>query len=480
MSAGWRLRRALTGAVAALAIACVAAPARAAALPGPAELTLGMADGTLFEQSPAPVQSFWLARARALGATEIRLDASWVGIAPGKRPSGFNAADPSAPGYEWATLDANVRAAAAHGESVLLLVQGAPTWASGPHRPRSVEPAIWMPNAADFGAFAHAIARRYSGHFPDPLNPGRMLPRVRYFQAWNEPNLPLFLLPQWAKTGNGPWRAVSPGIYRGLLNAFYSGVKSVESSDVVLSAATGPYGDPPGTGQGRMAPVTFLEGLFCLSPRLAAQRCPDPPHLDVLDHHPYAITPTVSAKLPGDISVPDLGKIWRILAAAQRAHHVLPAGPKPLWVSEIDWTSGHPDTPASQARYLALAFYELWRQGVSHIFWYTLRDPPEPPNSYYDAGLYYYDGTAKPAVAAYSFPFVALRLAPGHLTIWGRAPHAGAVSIQKLTPHGWRQATVLGSTRGGIFYAVRKLGSATRWRAVSGGATSPVWTIASR
>jgi hypothetical protein len=437
-----------------------------------------MDDGTLFEQSPLPVESYWLGQARSLGATAVRLDASWVGIAPGKRPRGFNAANPAASGYRWTTMDANVRVAAARGESILLLVQGAPKWAAGPGLPRGVNSAIWMPNAEDLGAFAHAIALRYSGHFRDPLNPRRMLPRIRYFQAWNEPNLPIFLLPQWAQARHGGWTAVSPGIYRRMLNAFYRGVKSASPSSVVLSASTAPYGDPPGTAGGRMAPVTFLQGLFCLSPKLKALSCPGgPPRLDVLDHHPYAIAPNVPARLPGDISVPDLGKIRRIVLAAQRARHVLPAGPKPLWVTEIDWASGGPDTPALQTRYLALAFYELWRQDVSHIFWYTLRDPPEPPNSFRDTGLFYYDGSAKPAAAAYVFPFVALRLAPHHVTLWGRAPRAGRVTIQKLTAHGWKRFAVLRTTRGGIFYAVRKAGPVAQWRAVSGSAASPVWTI---
>ena len=45
--------------------------------------------------------------------------------------------------------------------------------------------------------------RAIPGHFPDPLNQGRFLPRVSYWQGWNEPNLSHYLTPQWNKTSKG-------------------------------------------------------------------------------------------------------------------------------------------------------------------------------------------------------------------------------------------------------------------------------------
>jgi hypothetical protein len=133
-----------------------------------------------------------------------------------------------------------------------------------------------------------------------------------------------------------------------------------------------------------------------------------PTAFDVLDHHPYALTPTVPARAPGDVSVPDLWKIWRILRAAERAGHALPAQPKSLWVTEIDWRTD-PPTPqlvVDQTRYLGLAFYEFWRQGVSRVCWYGLRDPA-PGNErqiFPGSGLYYLNGTPKPSVNAFRFP----------------------------------------------------------------------------
>ncbi len=132
--------------------------------------------------------------------------------------------------------------------------------------------------------------------------------------------------------------------------------------------------------------------------------CPDPPHLDAVDHHPYSLSPNRPAANRGDISLADLGKITTIVSAANRYGHVAPAGPKPLWVSEIDWSDAKPLNRAAQARFLDEGFYRLWAQGVSVVLWYSLRDPPGVHNSFKGAGVYTIGGGAKPATAAYRFP----------------------------------------------------------------------------
>ena len=63
--------------------------------------------------------------------------------------------------------------------------------------------------------FARAAAERYSGTFED-------LPRVKYWQVQNEPNLRLFFNPQF----NGKGQKVSPTIYRRILNKTYPAIKS--------------------------------------------------------------------------------------------------------------------------------------------------------------------------------------------------------------------------------------------------------------
>jgi hypothetical protein len=465
--------------VAALAVARPPS-SEAASVPGPAVFSTGLADDPAFQSPSSSVRSQWLGTARQLGSTSVRIGVVWSAVAPSTLPPGFNASNPRDPNYQWTSLDATIRSAAANGQSVLLLVAHAPSWAEGPNRPSYVLPGAWDPSPGAFAAFAHALAVRYSGHFPDPLQSGRMLPRVSYFQAWNEPNLPSYLMPQWVRGVSRSIVAESPVLYRALLNAFYTAIKQVQPHALVLAAGTAPYGDPPGVD--RMAPIIFLDGLFCLAPALHAEACANPPHLDALDHHPYGLSPTIKARLPNDVAVPDLAKIWRVLHAAERVHHVLPAGPKSLWITEIDWSTSPPAplTQPVQAAYLSETFYELWSQGVSHVYWFQLRDPPGKLNSFAGAGLYFGDGVAKLAATAFRFPFVALPVPHNKKSVilWGKAPVAGTVVIQKRVGTVWQAVRSLRTTAGGIFYSVPRLSPKLELRARIGPYASLGWSTA--
>jgi hypothetical protein len=289
------------------------------------------------------------------------------------------------------------------------------------------------------------------------------------------PTYPKYLMPQWLRASNGAIVAASPGIYRSLLNAFYAGVKAVQPTSYVLAAGTAPYGDPRGVN--RMAPLLFLRDMFCLTSQLQPGRCADPPRFDALDHHPYAISLTARARIAGDVSVPDLGEIRRVLRAAERVRHALPAGSKSLWITEINWSTSppHPVRPAVQARYLSEAFYELWTQGVSHVFWFLLRDQSRRAFSAAGGGLYFANGRAKQSAAAFRFPFVALRAPSGELTLWGKAPAVGMVMIEKLVKGAWRRVLGLPTSSGGVFYARRRLGSRLDLRAEMNEITSLGW-----
>ncbi len=452
------------------------APALPSLATGGSRLALGFTDDFSFELSTPAAEAGWLSRARSIGSSYVRLTAYWSDIAPESRPRGFNGANPADPSYNWAQLDEAVREAAAHGQTVMMMAISAPRWAEPSPIPAGVRAGIWFPNPGAFGAFGHALAQRYSGHFPDPQDRGRKLPRVHYFQAWNEPNLPNYLMPQWQRV-HGSWKPVSPATYRGMLNAFYAGVKAVQPGGTVLSAGTAPYGDPPGSREGRMRPVTFLKAMFCLTVSMGPARCASPPHLDALDHHPYAIGPTVPARNGGDISVPDLDKIWAIVHAAQRYARVVPDRPKSLWVTEVDWTSGGSgSSPARQAANLAAAFYVLWRQNVSHVLWYEVGDPPpQQSNSFATAGVYYSNGQPKLAAAAYRFPFAAVSVGHHRIALWGRAPGRGSVSIQKLVGSRWQRVASLRTSSGGIFYTVRPVARGIELRAVIGRDVSPTY-----
>jgi hypothetical protein len=305
---------------------------------------------------------------------------------------------------------------------------------------------------------------------------------VRYWQPWNEPNLSYYLTPQWTRTGSS-WAPTSPGIYRGLLNAFYGAVKRVSSSNFVVTAGTAPYGDPPG-GQ-RMQPVAFDRSLFCLrdNARLTPVSCPDPPHLDALSHHPYGIGgPLWHALNADDVAVPDVYKLARVLHAAERAGHVRPAGPKRLWVTEISWDTSPPDPRgvplAKQARWLEQSLYVLWRQGVDTVLWLQIADSPPIPSygATYQAGLYYLGGAAKPAAQAFRFPFVTRRVSRSRIEAWGRAPRGGGITIEQRRAGRWVVVRRLAVRAGQVFDVVLSVRGRATLRAQADPGTSLAWT----
>lgn len=447
-------------------------------------LTLGLNDGELFQDfGPADI-AVGLAHAQAAGASVWRFQINWGQVSPTRPPSLAQAANPSWSGYDWTTADATIDEIAAAGMSPLVVLGDAPLWAEGPNRPPTsvVPPGSWDPSAKLFGAFATALATRYSGTFVDTAVSSAPLPAVRDWEAWNEPNLQLFLAPQWTKAN----KPESPTIYRALLDAFYKSVKSVAPADVVAGGTTAPFGDPPG-GQ-RMAPVTFWRSLLCLSAgKHPHATCHQRVHMDAISHHPYPLgPPTTHAVDPNDVSVPDLGKITRLVPIAERAGTLLPKGPKPRWITELSWDSNPPNpnglSPALQAQYLEGALYVLWKQGVSLITWWNLRDdmPSRGWVSTLASGIYYTGTTPaqdvpKPSYTAFSFPFTAYRV-NGVAQLWGMAPAAGPVAIQVENGTAWTTALTLQAGANRVFSGSLLVGIGTNLRAVAGTSTSLTWT----
>ncbi|MHB8691973.1 MAG: hypothetical protein ACYDHH_12075 [Solirubrobacteraceae bacterium] len=411
----------------------------------------------------------------------MRVNVTWFGVAPGVRPRGFNPDDPSSAGYNWTPVDSEIRALAGHHIAVLMNIWGAPRWAEGANMPRSARPGTWRPNPSALASFALAAARRYDGAYPDPLHPGSVLPRVSYWQGWNEPNLDYYLAPQWVIRRNS-YVPVAPVLFRAMTNAFYAAVKSVASSNFVVMGGTAPYGDF-GAGS-RMQPVAFDRTLFCLNggATLTPARCPDPIHIDALDNHPYGILgPLQHALNPDDVSIPDQYKLAAVLRAAERFRSVLPRGPKQLWATEFSWDSNPPDPHGvpvqTEARWLEQAFYVVWSQGVSTAMWLQLVDSPPIPSyaASYQAGLYYLNGSPKPTVIAYRFPFVTRRLTRHRVLAWGRAPVGGNLSIQVLRSGTWTSLRSIPVVPGGVFTASLDLPGPARLRAQEGSQTSLTW-----
>jgi hypothetical protein len=406
-----------------------------------AGLTVGFSADSVLTQGNSATRAYWLSRAVSDGASMVRVNIRWPTVAPTHRPSGFVPTNPASKGYDWGATDAAIRDAAAHGLTILVTLYGTPAWAEGPNRPAKAYPGTWRPSPSQFGDFATATARRYSGSYPDPKNPLVNLPRVRLWQAWNEPNLWYDLSPQWTQVGNR-YLPAAPEIYRGLLNSFYRAVKAVSKSNTVLASGTAPYGDPAGTAPiliARMEPVQFYRCLFCLNRSLKRVGCPGPVYLDAVDHHPYEhAAPTKPAALADNVAVPDVWKITKTVRAGVRAGTVLPRGNKPVWVTELDWDTNPPDKTwvafplKAQARFVSQAMYVLWRQRVSVVLWLQIRDEPPDPQwlgEFRWGGMYFYSGAPKPSAVAFRFPFAARRLDRRHIQVWTRVPRAGMLKV---------------------------------------------------
>jgi hypothetical protein len=464
---------------AALALCCFVA---IGAIPAPAKaarpLTRGFVDDVWFDPPPGGPQ--WIPKTVATGAKRVQIEVDWAGIEPAAPKGPNDPTSPNDPQYSFAALDHKVNEFAGSGIALVFLVLDAPRWAQGSGGSnQAYSNGAWKPRAGAFGQFAAALAKRYSGNFPDPSSPGHNLPRVTYYQAWGEPNLTVHLAPQWSRS-HGKWAATGPQIYRSLLNAFYAGVKSASQSDVVVTAGLAPFGDP--TGGQRMRPAQFLRDVLCISGRvaLAPVKCPRPAHYDVLAMDPYEVgSPTTHAINPDDVSAPDLGRLTRIQNKALRAGRLLPRRPKQLWVSEFGYDSNPPNphgVPSrTQARWLEESFYVFWRQGANTVLWYLLRDPAgHNYNVLFFSGVYFHDGKKKISFQAYRFPLVVMSAGRG-ANVWGIAPRTGTVNVQLKRGRRWRTLFRVSDRAGGVF--VRRVSASLRgdFRATVGGETSLTW-----
>jgi hypothetical protein len=161
-----------------------------------------------------------------------------------------------------------------------------------------------------------------------------------------------------------------------------------------------------------------------------------------------------------------------------RGHHQ-------LWATEIWWESNPPDTVRgvpleTHARYVEQALYLLWKQGVKVVVNLLIRDPvydPGDATGTVEAGLFFHDGSPKPAYEAFRFPFVADRLSRSKVRVWGKSPSDGDLVIQRRGGSGWEPIDALQAHAGGVFVDVLPVRGAQELRAVVAGESSLVWAI---
>jgi hypothetical protein len=329
-------------------------------------------------------------RFKSLRAQVVRLNLHWGGPAAVARRRPVNPIDPNDSAYDWSAYDRAVQNAARYGEQILFSIVGTPPWANGGqgwnHAPA---------NPRDLQDFALAAATRYSGSWT--ATDGSRLAAVRLWAAWNEPNNPVFLQPQYKRIG-GKWVVQSAVLYRRICDAVYRGIHSSGvSGERVACGVTAPRGNNnPSTGRPSVSPLVFIRTLYAAGLR----------RFDAWAHHPYAVSPTetpsekpraIAGKKPTAIT---LGNIDSLIAVVTRYW-----GAKPIWITEYGYQTNPPDrfagvTWARQASYLTRAFgIARSNPRIQLMLWFLLRD--EPNLAGWQSGLETVTGKRKPAFAAF-------------------------------------------------------------------------------
>lgn len=239
--------------------------------------------------------------------------------------------------FDFARSDEIYCAASKKGLATLFHVTGIPLWAVPVDgKPCSRAAACVQPPAAErldaLTEFAAIAAARY--------------PAALGFEAWNEPNLPIF------------WPDPDPAAYVEVLGSIYKGVKAgAPETPVLAGSVSNQEADDPTSGA--LALDTFLEGMV---------RAGGAEFVDALSIHLYPIGSLGSAQ---DRFTPQL-------AAARPFASALDV---PIWVTETGVTteSGAFSPPVSEEVQAAelMRIYELLESvpEVEYVGFHTLLDP---------------------------------------------------------------------------------------------------------
>jgi hypothetical protein len=299
--------------------------------------------------------------------TAARLGAGWVRIW-----GGWDAVQPSPGAYaENIIHDMNVEvnAAKAKGLKVLIVMQRTPSWASG-GKGTFAPPT----DPSTFGAMMGVVAQR--------------IPGVDAWELLNEPDESEFF------TG-GP----QPAKYAAMVKSAYPAIKAVQPNDIVV------------TGGLVANNMDFVEELY--SHGLKG-------NFDAIGVHTDTACLTDS---PDVIYRDEAGRIGRYTFTGFREVHAVMArhgdGDKPIWMTELGWSteSTAPDSCSvgvkkgtkplgvseeQQADFLTQAYRCLQADPIVQVaFWFGMQDFTGSAHAG-GFGLYRLDGSAKPAVAAFS------------------------------------------------------------------------------
>jgi hypothetical protein len=468
-------RSLLAALIASAALAVAAAPS---ALAAKAQESIFQDDTVLLTGTPGPQ----LDQLKSLGVNTIHTLVYWNRFGPNptskSRPPADLSNPASYPATAWAPYDALVKEATARGLSILMTPTGfTPRWAE---LCRSVgKLRNCNPDPKAFGKFVTAVARRYSGSFSVD---GALLPRVKRWSLWNEPDQTGWIAPQATKGVE-----TSPQIYRNLV---YSGLAALRATghaaDQVLLGELAPAHRGTSTD-----PTSFLLNLFCIDAKghklkgkeRTQQGCQHFKRFTGISgfaHHPYnlgAVGPALKKpRFKGDISLYNIQELPAILRLAAHAHAIR-AG-LPIYFTEYGIQTNPPIrgqiSPAAQAVAINQMDFVAWQNpAVRSVAQYELVDAGVVSPPVFNTGLVFKNGTPKPSLDAYRLPIWVVKHGAS-VTLWAWVRPANGTSQQIQIQHNTGAGSTTVATKFTDphgFINVSQAGSSGTWRI---GWTAPI------
>jgi hypothetical protein len=415
-----------------------------------------------------PVTTLQIMRSLGVRVARVLMAWSWLSADSG------SATPPPGNPYParlFAQYDRIVRAAHADGIELDLLLTGrAPRWAAAQDAPaKNPFPGAWKPSAPAFERFVATVANRYSGRYTPP-GARSPLPRVHFWEIWNEPNWAPSLEPQLALH---PYRVASAGPYRLLLDAAWRALRRTgHGDDTIVIANLSPRGTP-GTpsssftaATGVASPVGFTRTLYCvdrsyrpLKGAAAAQAgCPvtavasrsfpqEHPALFLASGygiHPYPVNLPPTKSDTTDPDTIEFSQIPHLEGALDRVHGVYGSQRRmSIFNTEYGYITDPPNPgtqylhPSRVAVYLNWAEYLTWlNPRIASTMQYGLVDAHVTKSAFGPGGfasaLIAYTGQPKATFYAYRMPiFLPItRASSGDpIEVWGcarPAPYAYA------------------------------------------------------
>jgi hypothetical protein len=271
---------------------------------------------------------------------------------------------------------------------------------------------------------------------------------VKLWSVWNEPNLPVFLLPQRSSTRSH--YPVSPTLYRNLYRAAYGGLTaSGHGKDTILLGELLPVGKSSKTPRSSIRPLDFLRELACVDSHYHAFKGKNATirgckgfkalPLSGIAYHPYALAggPTKRPPSSNDATIGTLSRVTRVVDKLRARHRF--AGPRrpPLWLTEFGVQTDPPDylfgAPIRRVpTYLGMSerIAEHNRRVYSYSQ-YPLVD--DRTTSGFQSGLRFNNGKPKPGIyQEYKLPIFVRRTGSSSVSFWGgvrSADNGGSVTL---------------------------------------------------